>query len=77
MRVGRDGADSTLANALSEHRAFAMTAERAREVAAEVAFVASGWRSHFEAAGVSQRDIALLADQIDRPFLREQRAASA
>ena len=52
-------------------------AERAREVAAEVAFVASSWRSHFEAAGVLERDIALLADQIDRPFLREQRAAAA
>jgi serine/threonine-protein kinase HipA len=73
MRVGRDGAESTLDNALTEPRAFALTAARAGEVAREVAKVVAGWRAHFKTQGVSARDIELLAEQIDRPFLREQR----
>jgi serine/threonine-protein kinase HipA len=75
MRVGRDGADSTLDNALSEPRSFAMTPARAHAVCAEVVKVAAGWRKHFKAAGVSARDLALLGEQIDRAFLREQREA--
>ncbi len=73
MRVGRDGANATLANALSEHRAFALTAQRARAVCAEVAREVRGWQLHFSAFGVSGRDIELLTEQIDRNFLREQR----
>ena len=77
LRVGRDGADATLENALSEHRAFALTAPRAREICVEVARVARGWQAHFSALGVSGRDIELLNEQIDRSFLREQRDAFA
>jgi len=77
MRVGRDGADATLANALSEHRAFALTPAAASRVAGEVAGTVALWQAHFAAAGVGARDLALLAEQIDRPFLREQRAAAA
>jgi serine/threonine-protein kinase HipA len=73
MRVGRSGAESTLDNALSEHRAFALTRPRAETLCTEVAQVVVGWQRHFAAQTVSARDIALLADQIDRPFLREQR----
>ncbi len=77
LRVGRDGADSTLANARSEHRAFALTAARAHALSAEVARSVQGWRAHFTAQGVGSRDLALLAEQIERPFLREQRDAGA
>lgn len=77
MRVGRDGADATLANALSEHRAFALTADHARAVCAEVVRAVKGWRAHFAAQGVTPRDLDLLGEQIDRPFLREQREALA
>ncbi len=73
MRVGRDAADSTIDNALSEHRAFALTLAQAQEVAAEVARVVSGWRTHFRNRGVAKGDLQLLSEQIDRPFLREQR----
>ena len=73
MRVGRDGAESTLDNALSECRAFALTPQRAREVCADVAGAVSGWRSHFKTLGVGANDIAMLGEQIDRTFLREQR----
>lgn len=73
LRVGRDGAESTRDNALSEHRAFMLTAARAKAIWAEVAAVVDGWLAHFATAGVTQRDIALLAAAIDRPFLRDQR----
>ncbi len=77
MRVGRDGADATLDNALSEHRAFALSLARAQKLCAEVAAVADRWMTHFADCGVSQRDRELLADQIDRSFLREQRQSWA
>ena len=35
------------------------------------------WQPHFAKAGVGKRDIALDAEQIDRPFLRDQREADA
>lgn len=73
MRVGRDGSDATLANAMSEHRAFALTETRARALCTEVAAVVNGWQAHFAHCGVTTRDLALLAEQIDRAFLREQR----
>jgi serine/threonine-protein kinase HipA len=73
LRVGRDGSYSTIANALSEHRSFALTSRRAGEICAEVALTVKGWRSHFTAQGVCSRDLDLLSEQIDRPFLREQR----
>jgi serine/threonine-protein kinase HipA len=73
LRVGRDGADSTLSNALSEHRAFALSAGRAREICMEVARVVHGWCAHFAAHGVTTADLALLSGQIDREFLLAQR----
>jgi serine/threonine-protein kinase HipA len=38
-----------------------------------VAEVVNGWKAHFQQAGVSSRDIDLLAEQIDRPGLASQR----
>lgn len=75
MRIGRDGAESTLDNALSEHRAFALTLAEAQAVCHEVARVVDGWQAHFAAAGVAPRDLALLAQHIDRDALRAQRRA--
>lgn len=77
MRVSRDGADATVANALSEHRSFALTLPRARQVVGEVARAVEGWRAHFAQVGVRPGDIELLAMQIDRPFLAEQRGEAA
>lgn len=73
MRVGRDGAEATLDNALSEHRAFALTLGRAREVAGEVAVVLDGWQAHFAQGSVGPQDLAALARCIDRDFLLRQR----
>jgi len=77
MRVGDQEADSTLDNALSRANLFALTAQQARREAASVAAVVARWKEHFAAAGVTAGDIGLYADQIDRPFLRDQRDAYA
>ncbi|MFG6429767.1 type II toxin-antitoxin system HipA family toxin [Roseateles sp. LYH14W] len=73
MRVGRDMADSTLANALSEVAAFGLTQGQAMQELRHVAEVVAGWQAHFLAVGVSAADVASLALQIDREALRAQR----
>ena len=76
MRVGEQEADATLANALSMSWMFALGKDDAvREVRA-VAGVVDGWKEHFMGCGVTPGDIDLYAEQIDRPFLREQREAA-
>jgi hypothetical protein len=39
-----------------------------------VARVVADWKQHFAGCGVTRRDAALLAEQIDRPFLADQRS---
>ena len=73
MRVGSKGADSSLENALSEHRSFGLKEAEAIALSREVSKTVANWRAHFSAQGVSSRDIDQLARQIDRPFLLEQR----
>ncbi len=75
MRVGTEGADATLKNALSECRSFALKPESALAICREVAAVVGTWRAHFQAAGVSAGNVELLTGQIDRPFLLDQRMA--
>jgi serine/threonine-protein kinase HipA len=73
MRVGEQEADSTIVNALSMSLMFSLAKDDAvREVRA-VARVVDGWKEHFKSCGVTSRDIDLYAEQIDRPFLRDQR----
>jgi serine/threonine-protein kinase HipA len=75
MRVGDAEADSTIDNALSMSRMFALNANQAvREVRA-VARVVDKWQEHFKGLRVSRHDIELYEQQIDRPFLRDQRRA--
>ena len=73
MRVGDAEADSTLENALSQARLFALARDEAVGEIRKVARVVDRWKEHFASAGVTAGDIALYAEQIDRPFLREQR----
>lgn len=77
MRVGDQEADSTLDNALSRANLFALTPQQARKELTAVATVVARWKEHFAAAGVTAGDIELYAEQIDRPFLRDQRNAYA
>jgi len=73
MRVGKDGADSTLENASSEAALFGLSAAEARKHATQVARVCSGWIEHFAQSGVSAADIGHLARFVDRDFLKNQR----
>lgn len=73
LRVGTDEGDSTLVNALSMCTQFGLKPAAAQAEVRRVAGVVAGWREHFVSAGVSDADIELLGEQIDRPFLREQR----
>jgi serine/threonine-protein kinase HipA len=77
MRVGRDGADSTIDNACSEAALFGVSAGEARAEAARVAGVCDQWKSHFARAGVGSADIEYLSQFIDRDFLLTQRRALA
>jgi serine/threonine-protein kinase HipA len=73
MRVGEEEADSTLANALSMAQMFALKKDAAIQQVREVVAVVDDWRKHFSECGVTRGDIDLYAEQIDRPFLLEQR----
>ena len=73
MKVGTDGSDPTIANALSGHRSFMLTLARASEICRQVAVVVDDWAVHFKAAGVSSDDLDLLGGHIDRDALRQQR----
>lgn len=73
MRVGAEAADATLDNALSECRQFGLKPDEAIDQVRQVCAVVAGWKEHFARAGVVAADIDTLAQQIDRPFLRDQR----
>ena len=73
MRVGEQEADSTVANALSLSQMYGLAKNEAVEEAQTVARAIDGWKQHFAACGVIRGDIDLYAEQIDRPFLRDQR----
>jgi serine/threonine-protein kinase HipA len=73
MRVGEAAADSTIENALSSCALFSLTKDAAIVETRRVISAVERWQSHFRVSGVSARDIEILAEQIDRPFLVEQR----
>jgi serine/threonine-protein kinase HipA len=73
MRVGEQEADSTVANALSLSQMYGLAKGEAVKEAQTVARVIDEWKQHFAACGVTRGDIDLYAEQIDRPFLLDQR----
>jgi serine/threonine-protein kinase HipA len=75
MRLGREGHEASLDNALSEHAQYGLSLAQAKTVAEEVAQAVAGWKTHFRAQGVAQDDIDFLGQQIDRPVLLAQRQA--
>jgi serine/threonine-protein kinase HipA len=74
MRVGEQEADSTIVNALSMSLMFSLAKDDAVREVRSVARVVGGWKEHFKSCGVTSADIDLYAEQIDRPFLRDQRS---
>ena len=73
MRVGAQAADATLANALSECVQFGLKKDEAIAQVRHVCAAVAGRKAHVLRAGVAAADVESLADQIDRPFLRDQR----
>jgi serine/threonine-protein kinase HipA len=73
MRVGEQEGDSTIANALSLSPMYGLAKNEAVKEVQAVAQTIDGWKQHFMACGVTRGDIDLYAEQIDRPFLRDQR----
>jgi serine/threonine-protein kinase HipA len=68
FRVGEQEADSTLTNALSMSQQFGLDRDEAAKEAGVVARVVDRWQQHFKECAVTRGDIALCAEQIDRPF---------
>jgi serine/threonine-protein kinase HipA len=75
MRVGADGTDATIKNAMSECGQFGLKKSEAADQVKKVCAVVATWKEHFAQAGVLAKDIESLSRQIDRPFLRDQRQA--
>ncbi len=73
MRVGEQEADSTLSNALSMANLFGLSRKEASKEVKAIATLINGWREHFRECGVTRGDVDLYAQQIDRPFLLDQR----
>ncbi|HVH43765.1 MAG TPA: HipA domain-containing protein [Labilithrix sp.] len=73
MRIGEHGADSTLENAMSMCSMFGLRKDSAAAEVRTVIEVVNGWKEHFAACGVRSGDIDAYEEQIDRPFLRDQR----
>jgi serine/threonine-protein kinase HipA len=65
MGIGRDGAQGTLANALSQCQRFDLEPDAAIREWQRVANCVSQWREVFSGLGVTGSDIAYLADFID------------
>ena len=75
LRVGKREAESSIENALSESQAFGLTQDAAVEVVKQLAIVVDGWQAHFRSLGVKERDLEMMAQYIDGPFLKAQRDA--
>ncbi len=73
LRVGLDGADSTVDNALSQAVLFGITRGEALRQAGCVAAVCARWKEHFMSKGVTNPDIEFLAQYVDRETLARQR----
>jgi serine/threonine-protein kinase HipA len=72
--VGKQGAESTLANAMSSCAQFGLAGAAARAIVREVCTAVERWKEAFSATGVKDADIDYLARFVDRESLRVQRA---
>jgi len=75
LRVGSKGHEASMANALSEARAFGLSTEQARQTAADVASQVAQWADVFQAHQVRAADMEVLAQYLEGAHLREQRHA--
>jgi serine/threonine-protein kinase HipA len=75
MELGKEGAVSSIQNALSMASAYMLSQSDAIQEASRVGSVVQRWKDHFAISGVSQNVIKDLEAQIDRPFILNQRMA--
>ena len=73
MRVGTQGHEASIANAMSEARAFGLTPDAARQTVADIATQVAQWKTVFQSIGVRDADLDVLAQYLDGVWLREQR----
>lgn len=73
MRVGAQGHESSMLNALSEVRAFGLTDTQARGIAAEIAKQVAQWQDVFKSQNVRDADVEELALYLDGAQLLQQR----
>eukprot|EP01032_Pedospumella_encystans_P017679 gene17679-20136_t len=73
MRVGAQGHESSIDNALSEARAFGLTQAQARQTVAQIASQVAQWKVLFKSLNVRDADMDLLAQYLDGARLSEQR----
>jgi serine/threonine-protein kinase HipA len=71
--VGDDGPESTLSNAMSQCAMFELASAQAAQEVLKVIAVVDGWQKHFKSCGVTDSDIASLAERIDGEVLLPQR----
>lgn len=74
--VGRDRNNSTLENALSEAASFGLKQPMAKEIVREVARGIDGWHAHFKACGITDVDMATIAQYLDNERLGSQRKSA-
>ena len=75
MRVGALGHEASMANALSEVRAFGLTDAQASQMVAGIAEQVAQWQALFKEQDVRGGDLDVLAQYLDGTHLREQRRA--
>jgi serine/threonine-protein kinase HipA len=73
LHVGAQGHESSIANALSEARAFGLTADPARQSVVAIAAEVAQWADVFRAHEVCPADIDPLAQTLEAARLKEQR----
>lgn len=73
MRVGAKGHEASMANALSEARAFGLTGALARQTVIEIAGQVAQWKTVFTDLNARDADIELLAQYLDGAYLTQQR----
>lgn len=75
MDVGKEGALSDVENALSMSSSYGLNRHEAIAEAKRVSGIVDQWQSHFAKNNIDKNTIAMLAHQIDRPHLLEQRSS--
>jgi serine/threonine-protein kinase HipA len=66
MRVGANGHESSISNALSEVAAFGLKLSEAKDMVSNVQKVVATWPEHFAQLGVRAKEIEVLRVSMNR-----------